>query len=481
MEIGKVETNQPLPGWRSFASRATIISVLEKQSGPNSDKTPEERKLFEICFVPKDWVGIRPDPTGKRRRPDGPYFFGGKVKFSGDLKGCFFRNAKALNKQFPSELQKKLFPEECSLKSDVSLARADKTFAGKQQELDTEIARLMADVLPGQRDSALFSLVELGIPARKLFAENRGMPSTYARAEMFRLLLRLGTATPTIIHEGLSDANSHVQGSVINGLKRLPYESRLQYFATLVDTAKSTNASVRQITATTLGSFPQEQSQPLLISLLKDNEWQVQYSALESLCELKSKGYGKELVAVLNSKNWVLRKRVLEVMSELNDPDLVSPLLEFALKRGVTEIGKKLGVETMDATTDSWGAIKSAYRLTSLKGDVKDGMRLTILVVKKRFAVNEPIHVFHVAETVQPGTMLLLAGPLPAQDFIDGRPAGVKVQMGVYDGRVTKKPAIAVNYEVTTHHFSEAGRHSIQWVESERVSNTIEIEVVEKR
>jgi hypothetical protein len=474
LEIGEVKRNQPMPGWNSLVSRAVVIPLLRKGPGTNPAKPAEERKVFEICLVPADWVGIRPDIRATRWRVDGPFVHVSKMRFSGELKGCY---VGAVGDEFPKDLRKELFSDECTLEKKESLAVAEKVFVGKQEALDDEVAYLMGDASSERREFAIFSLDELGIPARQLFAKSWRAQTGEARRKLYKLALRLGMGTPEFIDEGLKDSADGVRLSAIREIEQCDGEKRLRYLGTLESFAKDTNSMVRMSVARTLRVFPMDKAQPVLIGLMKDSEWRVQYGALDSLRLIGAKGYGKELLTALTGTNWFMRDRILEAVGEMKDPDLVSPLLEFALKPGMVEIGKRLRPDMESAGK----AIKGAYRNSELRGDVKGGVKLTILTVKKSFAVNEPIHVFHVAETVQPGIELRLAGPLPVQDFIDGRPAGAKAQLGVYNGRVSREPCIAVNYEITTHRFPTPGSHSIQWVEDGFVSNAIEVDIVENK
>ena len=163
-----------------------------------------------------------------------------------------------------------------------------------------------------------------------------------------------------------------------------------------------------------------------------------------------------------------MRDAVIESLGEVGEAEAVPALLHYAIGQGILTLPD-------GGSTAAWDAVRSAYKIAGLKGPEQDGQCYGILTTKRVFRVNEPIHVFHVAEAVNDKAVLLLAGPLPVRDTLDGRPVGEPKQFFSYDGPSMTGPGVAANYEVTTYSFPKPGRHKIQWMDR---SNVLEIEIV---
>jgi hypothetical protein len=128
-------------------------------------------------------------------------------------------------------------------------------------------------------------------------------------------------------------------------------------------------------------------------------------------------------------------------------------------------------------------AVARQYPTSSLRGALTDGLRMTILTARARYAVGEEVRVVHVVETAA-GQEAYVMGPKPIYgEVVDG--AGVTPGpetaeypwVGVYDGAVLAGPAADYNFEVTTYRFDAPGLHRIEWRIGKRRSNTLVIDV----
>ena len=120
------------------------------------------------------------------------------------------------------------------------------------------------------------------------------------------------------------------------------------------------------------------------------------------------------------------------------------------------------------------------------KGPLTDGRRITIMTGRTTVAVNEPIRVVHVVETVKPDDELYIMGPKQVYgEYVDGKlvsaalPPGDDplIPPGLYDGTVVASPAADYNYDITTHRLDAPGMHEIQWKLGPLASNVLRIDV----
>jgi hypothetical protein len=113
------------------------------------------------------------------------------------------------------------------------------------------------------------------------------------------------------------------------------------------------------------------------------------------------------------------------------------------------------------------------------------GRRITLMIRKTRFDLNEEIHVIHVYEVVVPGELVYVMGPKPVYDeYLDdvlvtpNAPSDdVAFRPQIYDGRALNSPAIDFNYEITCYRFSKPDHHQIEWRVGGLRSNTLNFEV----
>jgi hypothetical protein len=130
-------------------------------------------------------------------------------------------------------------------------------------------------------------------------------------------------------------------------------------------------------------------------------------------------------------------------------------------------------------------AVLRSYPSGSIRGQLIEGRRVTILAVKTSVAVGESVRVIHIVEVEKEGEELWVMGPKPVVgEHVDGKlTAGGEIPewgpftMGVYDGAVLKSPGVDTNYDITTYAFKERGTHTIQWRAGKHTSNILHIEV----
>lgn len=131
-------------------------------------------------------------------------------------------------------------------------------------------------------------------------------------------------------------------------------------------------------------------------------------------------------------------------------------------------------------------SVAKSYPSWPSKGALGNGMRITLLTKKTRYALGEEIHVIHVFEAPGNGIDVYVMGPkFVYGESVDGTPVSGAPEintypwLGVYDGAVLKSPAVDYNYDITTYRFSEPGTHVISWQLGSLRSNPITIEIGE--
>ncbi|MGH9164422.1 MAG: hypothetical protein ACRDZW_02770 [Acidimicrobiales bacterium] len=129
----------------------------------------------------------------------------------------------------------------------------------------------------------------------------------------------------------------------------------------------------------------------------------------------------------------------------------------------------------------------AGYQAWPDKGDVVDGARLTVMAARTTYGTGEAIRVVHVVEVVEAGRPVYVMGPKPvAGEEVDGAPTGGAppaegdpLVPADYDGATVDGPAVDDNYDVTLYRFGAAGTHEIRWNLGRRVSNTLQVAIVE--
>lgn len=118
------------------------------------------------------------------------------------------------------------------------------------------------------------------------------------------------------------------------------------------------------------------------------------------------------------------------------------------------------------------------------RGQLVNGMRLTIMTGELRVSPGEEVRIVHVLEATEPGHEVFVMGPKDVHgEYVDSLlatslpPVPTYPWLGVYDGRVLDSPAADYNYEVTSYRFSTPGPHRIQWRLGDLESNILEIHV----
>lgn len=120
------------------------------------------------------------------------------------------------------------------------------------------------------------------------------------------------------------------------------------------------------------------------------------------------------------------------------------------------------------------------------KGEVVDGIRITILVDKTEYAVDEEVRVLHVLEVVEAGRPIFVMGPKPVFDeYLDGEIYGNPSRQDdgdpfvpdIYNGRVREGPGLDFNFEITSLRFSGPGNHRFRWCPGQWESNVLHIVV----
>ena len=144
------------------------------------------------------------------------------------------------------------------------------------------------------------------------------------------------------------------------------------------------------------------------------------------------------------------------------------------------------GNEILDAPEEDQ-KVARGYPQWPDKGPILDGKRITVMVKKKSYRVNEEIRILHVAEVTVPGREVFIMGPkLILGEQVDGKlvtephPEGCEPlnPPDCYNGRVLQSPALDYNYDITFYKFDRPGKHELQWVLGPLRSNILEVEVV---
>lgn len=130
-------------------------------------------------------------------------------------------------------------------------------------------------------------------------------------------------------------------------------------------------------------------------------------------------------------------------------------------------------------------AVAEGYERWPDKGEPAGGRRLTIMTARSGYAVGEVVRVVHVLEVTEPRLPIYVVGPKPVlEEYIDGALATVPATPGAdplrpptYDGPVLQGPGVDFNWEITTHRFTEPGRHVISWRPGALRSNELVLEI----
>ena len=116
------------------------------------------------------------------------------------------------------------------------------------------------------------------------------------------------------------------------------------------------------------------------------------------------------------------------------------------------------------------------------KGELNEGVRVTILTNKTKYRVNEEIKVIHVYESLATGHELFINGPKRIYDeLVNGKlvtkTSSIKEYpwIGLYDGITIPSPNLDYGFDITNYKFSEKGLYVIQWNPGIYKSNKLEI------
>ncbi len=140
------------------------------------------------------------------------------------------------------------------------------------------------------------------------------------------------------------------------------------------------------------------------------------------------------------------------------------------------------------AAPDEDVAVAAGYERWPDKGEPSGGRRVTIMTSTTRCAVGDTIRVIHVLEVIESGLPIYVMGPKPVlEEYVDDRlataasPTGADPLLpGPYDGPVLEGPGVDFNWEITTHRFTEPGRHVVRWCPGSLQSNELVVEVVQE-
>jgi hypothetical protein len=150
--------------------------------------------------------------------------------------------------------------------------------------------------------------------------------------------------------------------------------------------------------------------------------------------------------------------------------------------RHVPELYARSGGDIVRAPAQDQ-AVAQQYPTATVRGALVDGLRMTILTARSRYAVGEEVRVVHVVETAA-GQEAYVMGPKPIYgEIVDGAAVTPDPEtpdypwVGVYDGAVLTGPAADYNFEVTAYRFDTPGPHRIEWRIGKLRSNTLVIDV----
>lgn len=134
-------------------------------------------------------------------------------------------------------------------------------------------------------------------------------------------------------------------------------------------------------------------------------------------------------------------------------------------------------------------ALARSYPNWPDKGPIIDGRRLTIMVRKTSFWVDEEVRIVHVVEVLEPGHQVYVMGPKPIHgEYVDGQLVTASPPPGedplvppIYDGITLPSPAVDYGYDITSYRFSKPATHEIQWRLDSLGSNLLTLEIMEPR
>lgn len=126
---------------------------------------------------------------------------------------------------------------------------------------------------------------------------------------------------------------------------------------------------------------------------------------------------------------------------------------------------ERKGDEIVDAPARDL-ALARTYRAFKNKGEIVNGMRMTIMTRKNRYKVGEPVRVIHVLESVKKGIEMDMMGPAPVcHDYVDEKIIENEQCYGSHSASGTFKevPVANFNFDISTYRFKEPGTHTIRW------------------
>jgi hypothetical protein len=146
------------------------------------------------------------------------------------------------------------------------------------------------------------------------------------------------------------------------------------------------------------------------------------------------------------------------------------------------------GSETSSSGQHTEDAVVVAgYPTWADKGQMIDGVRLTVMSAQPCYSSGEPVRIVHVADHTEPGREVYVMGPKPVYgEYVDGRLMTATPPVDedplaplLYDGPVLPSPRADTNYEVTSY-ILPPGEHEIRWKMANRESNVLRLRVEDR-
>jgi len=145
---------------------------------------------------------------------------------------------------------------------------------------------------------------------------------------------------------------------------------------------------------------------------------------------------------------------------------------------------RRSGWEARSATSDDRD-VAAAYFEWPDKGDLIDGIRLTVMSGRTSGIVGGEFRIVHALEIVVPGRELYVMGPKPVlgeyvDDQLVSRPAPDDEEAWIpvdYDGATVPSPGVDCNYAVSCLWFSSAGTRTVSWQLGPLRSNQLRLRI----
>lgn len=338
----------------------------------------EGEHVFQIWFLPKDWLGIRQHKANRIRL----------VYWEGVLVGRDFKTITNTDQVPIQEALRRLDMQTPSLVNS-GWSEAQKLFKGRMSEVDSRTQALVRHFCKDRRcrDEAAYSLIVLGVPAR------------------------------TITLDCAEHAKEPAQGFCVSALGYMGGQDSVRVLGDVVSNPL-TSSQVQKYAAMSLDSIADPSSGPALLRALQTISWsEAAEQIAETLGRIHYQSAAPELLSRMKREPHEALQQVYyaRALASLRYQPAV-PTIEQLCK--TTKISGDWILEQQQGQYLGWVPEIALMRLTASWGPPSNGIRLLLLPSEKR-AMPGQIRVIAVIENVGDHDLNIL-GPPGGDVMVDG-------------------------------------------------------------